>query len=162
MTRKPRSHVRILIYRTSGLFSDTINSLAFCMYSLPRDSHKNKNVACSLVYIRSVTIITLDIKIIWMFNKIRVIFWGDEQYSNIINIYTNIPLLLIAHIIHTYNTRNANNYRPYFCTTNIKQFTILHLGPKLWYSLPHNLTELTSYSSFKTSLKKYLIERAIS
>ena len=93
-----------------------------------------------------------------MFNKIRVIFWGDEQYSNIINIYT---FVLIAHIIHTYNTRNANNYRPYFCRTNIKQVTILHLGPKLWNSLPHNLTELTSYSSFKTSLKKYLIERAI-
>ena len=39
--------------------------------------------------------------------------------------------------VHTYNTRNANNYRPYFCRTNIKQFTILHLGPKLWNSLPH-------------------------
>ena len=47
------------------------------------------------------------------------------------------------------------------CRTNIKQFTILHLGLKQWNSLPHNLTELTSYSSFKTSLKKYLIERAI-
>ena len=63
--------------------------------------------------------------------------------------------------VHTYNARNANNYRPYFCRRNIKQFTILHLGPKLWNSLPHNLTELTSYSSSKTSLKKYLIERAI-
>ena len=42
----------------------------------------------------------------------------------------------------THNTRNANNYRPYFCRTNIKQFTILHLGSKLWNSLPHNLTEL--------------------
>ena len=52
--------------------------------------------------------------------------------------------------VHTYNTRNANNYQPYFCRTNIKQFTIL----PLWNSLPHNLTELTSYSSFKTSLKK--------
>ena len=63
--------------------------------------------------------------------------------------------------VHTYNTWNANNYRPYFCRRNIKQFTILHLGPKLWNSLPHNLTELTSYSSFKTSFKKYLIERAL-
>ena len=42
----------------------------------------------------------------------------------------------------------------------LNRFTILHLGPKLWNSLPHNLTELTSYSSFKSSLKKYLIERA--
>ena len=51
--------------------------------------------------------------------------------------------------VHTCNTRNANNYRPHFCRTNIKKFTILHLGPKLWNSLPHNLSELTSYSSFK-------------
>ena len=63
--------------------------------------------------------------------------------------------------VHTYNTRNANNYQHYFCKTNIKQFTILHLGPKLWNSLPHNFTELTSQSTFKTSLKNYLIERAI-
>ena len=49
-----------------------------------------------------------------------------------------------------YNTRNGNNYRPYFCRTNIKKFTILHLGPKLGNSPPHNLTELTSYSTFKT------------
>ena len=56
--------------------------------------------------------------------------------------------------VHTYNTRNTNNYRPYFCRTNIKQFTILHLEPKLWNSLPHNLSELTSYFSFKTSFKK--------
>ena len=56
--------------------------------------------------------------------------------------------------VHTYNTRNVNNYRRYFCRTNIKQFTILHLGPKLWNSLPHNITELTSYSSFKISLKR--------
>ena len=28
--------------------------------------------------------------------------------------------------VHTYDTRNANNYRPYFCRTNIKRFTILY------------------------------------
>ena len=60
------------------------------------------------------------------------------------------PLLLIASTYINYNTRNGNNYRPYFCRTNIKKFTILHLGPKLGNSPPHNLTELTSYSTFKT------------
>ena len=39
--------------------------------------------------------------------------------------------------------------------------TIVHLGPKLWNSVFHNLTQMTSQSSFKTSLKEYLIERAI-
>ena len=58
--------------------------------------------------------------------------------------------------VHTYtcNTRNANNYRPYFCRPNIKQFTLLHQGPKLWNSPSYNLMQLTSFSSFKTSLKK--------
>ena len=37
--------------------------------------------------------------------------------------------------VHTYNTQNDNNSLPYFCRTNIKQFTILHVGPKLWNSL---------------------------
>ena len=39
--------------------------------------------------------------------------------------------LLITKYTPIYNTRNANNHRPYFCRTNIKQFTILHLGSKL-------------------------------
>ena len=64
------------------------------------------------------------------------------------------PLLLIAKYTYTCNTRNANNYRPYFCRPNIKQFTLLHQGPKLWNSPPYNLMQLTSFSSFKTSLKK--------
>ena len=68
------------------------------------------------------------------------------------------PLLLIAKYTHTILEMLITDL--FFCRTNIKQFTILHLGPKLWNSLPHNLTELTSYSSFKTSLKNTL-SRAI-
>ena len=34
--------------------------------------------------------------------------------------------------IHEYNTRNASSYRAHACRTNIKQFTILFQGPKLW------------------------------
>ena len=32
--------------------------------------------------------------------------------------------------VHNYGTRVANNYRPHFCRTNIKQFTSLHQGPQ--------------------------------
>ena len=53
--------------------------------------------------------------------------------------------------VQTNNTRDAINYRPYFCRTNMKQFTILYLGPKLWDSLV----------SIATSSNEYLIERAI-
>ena len=39
------------------------------------------------------------------------------------------------HQTHRYNTRNNRNYRTHYCKTNIKQFTIVHLGPKVWNSL---------------------------
>ena len=35
------------------------------------------------------------------------------------------------HEIHSYNTRHASDYRSHPCRTNIKQFTILHQGPKI-------------------------------
>ena len=63
--------------------------------------------------------------------------------------------------IHTYNTRNAANYCSHYCRTNIKQFTILHQGLKVWNSLPRNLTLSSSYPSFKTSLKKFLLDRTL-
>ena len=63
------------------------------------------------------------------------------SYHNNLLPYTFNTTFVTNRQVHTYNTRNANNYRPYFCRTNIKQFTILHLGlylgPKLWNSLPH-------------------------
>ena len=63
--------------------------------------------------------------------------------------------------IHTYNTRNAANYCSHYCRTNIKQFTILHQRPKVWNSLPRNLTLSNSYPSFKTSLKKFLLDSTL-
>ena len=36
--------------------------------------------------------------------------------------------------------------------TNIKQFTILYQGPKLWNSLPHSIIESYNVRSFKRLL----------
>ena len=36
---------------------------------------------------------------------------------------------------HGYSTRTADNYRVHHCRNNLKKFTILHLGPKIWNSL---------------------------
>ena len=41
---------------------------------------------------------------------------------------------------------------------NIKQFTILHQGLKIWNCLPSSITGINITSSFKRKLKKYLIE----
>ena len=58
------------------------------------------------------------------------IFRGRLSRGNLINLFvTNSQ-------IHNYNTRSAANYRYHPCRTNIKQFTILYQGPKLWNTLP--------------------------
>ena len=47
--------------------------------------------------------------------------------------------------IHGYSTRTANNYRVHHCRTNLKKFTILYQGPKIWNSLPVTITSLSSF-----------------
>ena len=60
--------------------------------------------------------------------------------------------------VHDRDTRAAAKYRSHACRTNIKQFTILHQGPKIWNCLPSSITGINITSSFKRKLKKYLIE----
>ena len=58
------------------------------------------------------------------------------------------PLLLNLFVtnsqIHNYGTRTASNYRTHLCRTNLKQFTILYQGPKIWNSLPVSVTRLSN------------------
>ena len=42
--------------------------------------------------------------------------------------------------INRYCTRTASNYQMHLCRTNLKQFTILYRGPKIWNSLPVSVT----------------------
>ena len=57
---------------------------------------------------------------------------------------------------HSYPTRHCNDYRPEFCRTNIKQFTVASQGPKLWNSLPLQIRSAPTLSNFKSKLKKYI------
>ena len=59
--------------------------------------------------------------------------------------------------IHTYGTSIASQYRSHKYRTNIKQFTILYQGPKIWNSLPPYIISLTSFSSFKKKLIHHLL-----
>ena len=59
--------------------------------------------------------------------------------------------------IHNYLTRYAELHYPQVQRTNIKQFTVLYQGPKLWNSLPYSIIELNNIRSFKQLLKSYLI-----
>ena len=47
------------------------------------------------------------------------------------------------------------------CRTNIKQFTILYQGQKLWNSLPHSIIESNNIRSFKCLHKSYLVNLEI-
>ena len=57
------------------------------------------------------------------------------------HIHVILEMLITTDLISVDQTLNSFN-------------TLLHQGPKLWNSPPYNLMQLTSFSSFKTSLKK--------
>ena len=60
---------------------------------------------------------------------------------------------------HNYNTRTASNYRTHICRTNLKQFTILYQGPKVWNSLPTDITSSESRLSFRKKILPFLINQ---
>ena len=67
-------------------------------------------------------------------------------------------LFLSSNQVHEYETRLASQYRPHFCRTNIKQFSILYRGPKIWNSLPVSLISSPSIFVVKKNLKNYLTD----
>ena len=42
------------------------------------------------------------------------------------------------------------------CRTNLKQFTTLYQGPKMWNSLPISITSSSSFFTFKTKMLQFL------
>ena len=55
---------------------------------------------------------------------------------------------LSSNQVHHYEIRIASQYRPHFCRTKIKQFSILYRGPTIWNSLPVTLTSSSSLFVF--------------
>ena len=54
---------------------------------------------------------------------------------------------------HQYNTRTASQYRSHFYRTNVKKFSILYQGPKVWNSLPVTKVSFSSISVKKKTEK---------
>ena len=75
-------------------------------------------------------------------------------YKNLMLPPILLNLFITNNEVHNYNTRTAENHRPHACRTNLKQFTILFQGPKIWNALPLHIKDLSSLSSFK----KHMIE----
>ena len=70
------------------------------------------------------------------------------------------PMLLNSFLtsseVHNYGTRAANHYRSNSFRTNLKQFTILYQGPKVWNSLQISITSSSSFLTFKTKVLQFL------
>ena len=60
--------------------------------------------------------------------------------------------------VHRYEKRTAGNYRVHSCRTNIKKFTILYQGPRIWNCLPASVTNLSSFSVFKNKVLEFLLK----
>ena len=58
--------------------------------------------------------------------------------------------------INRYSTRYSDFYRPHICRTNIKEFSILFQGPRIWNSLPNDIKNAPSFSIFKRMIKPFL------
>ena len=58
--------------------------------------------------------------------------------------------------IHQYSTRYSDYYRPHTCRTNIKKFSILFQGPRIWNSLPIDIKNAPSFTVFKRVIKPFL------
>ena len=67
-----------------------------------------------------------------------------------------LNLFITGGQVHTYAPRFVKNYRLHFCRTNIKQFTLLYLGPKIWNSLPLSVSSSTTFAYFKKRLYDFL------
>ena len=69
-----------------------------------------------------------------------------------------LNLLVTNSQIYNYGTRRASRYRTHLYRTNLKQFTILYLGPKIWESLPVSVTRSSNLLSFKTKMQEFLLK----
>ena len=96
--------------------------------------------------------------------KIRDVFSiYSLQVSSFMYLYHNddLPIAFTqifqtGNQIHQYSTRYSDFYRPHTCRTNIKKFSILFQGPRIWNSLPNNIKNAPTFNIFKHVIKPFL------
>ena len=64
------------------------------------------------------------------------------RYHNNLLLPLFLNLFMTNSLVHTFDTRTAGNYRMHSCCMNIKKFTILYQGPRIWNCLPASITNL--------------------
>ena len=70
-------------------------------------------------------------------------------------------MFLSSSQLHTYNTRNAMNYRSQFSRTNFRKFTIMiaYQDPNVWNILPAELKDESSKNVFRRNLHRFLVQQ---
>jgi len=69
------------------------------------------------------------------------------------------PVFTCNQEVHSYNTRNKENYRIPKHKSATYHRSIMHMGPSLWSKIPENIRKLNSYKQFSCKFKSYLIEK---
>ena len=77
------------------------------------------------------------------------------MHNGLPEVFKNV--FCFQHDMHAYNTRNPNKLVPKFCRNTKSSNTVSIQGPKVWNTLPIEMTELYSIESFQSNFKKYLI-----
>ncbi len=91
---------------------------------------------------------------------IRSLQLGSLMYQ-----YTNghLPnslqsLFVTNAVAHNHNTRHRNDPHIVFRNSSVESRTFLHEGPRYWLSLPQQIRDCRSKSSFNNQLKKHIID----
>ena len=84
------------------------------------------------------------------------IFMYKYTYNQLPSMFLN--LFTPNSNIHSYPTRRSSDYHLENPKIVLSQKSLKHHGPDVWNSLPDNLKQCKSVYSFKTHLKKYLLE----
>ena len=99
----------------------------------------------------------LEILYIFQVNTLDTAKYMFRYHNNLLS-----PLLrnlfMTNSQVYRYDTRTASNYRVHSCRTNIKKFTILYQGPRIWNCLPASVTNLSSFSVFKNKVLEFLLK----
>ena len=91
------------------------------------------------ILFRSFILQTIGIKDIFRVNTFEIAKFMFD-YHNYLFPTLLLNLFITNGQIHRYCTRGASNYQTHLCRTNLKQFTILYRGPKIWNSLSVSVT----------------------
>ena len=59
--------------------------------------------------------------------------------------------------LHSYSVRSSNNYRSAFAKSVTGSRSIVCMGPKIYSTVPRNITNLSNLYAFKKALKHFII-----